>query len=477
MQSLEMSCTESDVDMPLFASPNCLGNVAVIGRERAWSWMEVHAASIDLADRLDGYQIVCNLCTSHITFLIAWIAALRRGLVQILPPSRGSADLTFSLDASKQPTIVIVDDAEINVDNLTHCKKLYLDPTLNRRSDGNVKFVHPLDLDFPFVKLYTSGSTGVPEPQNKSLRQLIDGVRILRKRLNEDSCSTEEKSNRVGLFDRLRNIVSSVPLQHMFGIETCLMPSLVYGKIVLDERPLLPLDIQSTFHQAHIHSAWITTPLHLRGIARSESRIKNCSFILTSTMPLSTELAARAQLLAKAPVFEIYGSTETGALATRRTASENEWTLLHDVEISSDENKVIAAGKHFNSPQILNDRIEQTCSRKFKLDGRNSDLIKIGGRRTSLTGLNLILQNLDGLEDGVFYLPSSVDPDARFVLIYVSSVLSRDEIKAYLIKQIDPIFIPRVFIKVDELPRTGSGKLSKQTLTSIHEKWLSKRVL
>lgn len=477
MQPAEMYLAKNNI--PMFASANYLENVAVIGKQRIWNWREVHAASLDLAELIGDNQIVCNLCTSHIAFLITWIAALRRGLSQILPPSRGSADLISSLNVCKQPTVVIVDDVRIHVDSLPHCKKILFTPALSRRSYSNSQYDWSLDLDIPIVTLYTSGSTGTPEPKTKSLGQLIEGARVLRSRLNENQSLTKEvsESNGKGLFDRLSSIVSSVPLQHMFGIEASLMPSLVYGIPVIDQRPLLPADIQNVFMQCPINSAWIATPLHLRGITRSESQIKNCSLILTSTMPLSTELANQTEKIVDAPVIEIYGSTETGALATRRTATEMEWTLLGDVEIKNDSHNIAVVGKHFNSPQVMNDRIEQTCLRTFRLHGRNTDLIKIGGRRNSISSLNLILQNLDGLDDGAFYLPQSINSDERLVLVYVSSILSQAEIKAYLAEKIDPVFVPRIFIKVSEIPRTDSGKLTSQSLACIHEKWLNQQVL
>jgi hypothetical protein len=36
--------------------------------------------------------------------------------------------------------------------------------------------------------------------------------------------------------------------------------------------------------------------------------------------------------------------------------------------------------------------------------GRNSDLVKIGGKRESLSGLSYKLKKIDGVDDGIFYL-------------------------------------------------------------------------
>ncbi|MFN3431954.1 MAG: beta-hydroxyacyl-ACP dehydratase, partial [Candidatus Sericytochromatia bacterium] len=55
---------------------------------------------------------------------------------------------------------------------------------------------------------------------------------------------------------------------------------------------------------------------------------------LASTMPLAPGIAAQAEAHVEAPVLEIYGSTETGALALRRTAHEPLWRALPGVTLS-----------------------------------------------------------------------------------------------------------------------------------------------
>lgn len=469
MQQLLM-CAKVE-EMPIFAPDNCLDQFAVIDQYQSWTWREIHTASIELAHKLDGVEFVCNLCGSYLSFLITWIASLRLGLVQILPPSRGGADLENSLSLSIAKTIVVTDVVQGLPTNLMHCKELLFKPVISKNFYSNEQLFWSQDLDFPLVTLYTSGSTGSPEAQSKTLSQLIIGAESLGKRLNEyliikaklDNTNTNANST----FDRVKYLVSSVAPQHMFGIEASVMLSLVYGKVVVNQRPLLPADIQNTFKLCGEGAMWATTPLHIRAIARSDSFIEKCSLVLSSTMPLSVEVAAATEALLYAPVIEVYGSTETGALATRRTSCENEWLLLDGARITVEHEKISASGKHFNSPQILKDSIEITNLNRFKLLGRNSDLIKIAGRRTTLSSLNFILQELVGLDDGVFFLPESFNCDERLCLIYVAKNLSREKIKYFLSTKIDPIFIPRTLIQVDKLPRNDNGKLTKRALELI----------
>ena len=101
------------LDMPLVAGANCLDCLAVVGDggRRDWTWREIHAASIVLADSLESEKALCNLCHSRSGFLVTWLAALRRGCVQLLPPSGGQAELVAMLTASGDCQVV-VDDAD-----------------------------------------------------------------------------------------------------------------------------------------------------------------------------------------------------------------------------------------------------------------------------------------------------------------------------------------------------------------------------
>ena len=96
---------------PLAAAPAFLDRPAVLSGARSWTWREVHAAAIALAGRLAPGTTVCNLCDSRAGFLITWIAALRRGCLQVLPPSSGHAELAAILSSARQPVIVVDADA------------------------------------------------------------------------------------------------------------------------------------------------------------------------------------------------------------------------------------------------------------------------------------------------------------------------------------------------------------------------------
>ena len=461
MESLQAS--------PLFGGVAHLDRLALIGTNQRWTWRQVHLAAFALAGRLDKSETICNLCGSRVGFLVTWLAAIRRGCLQLLPPSGGHADLTAILQSCSRPTIVVDAEQLLQPQWTEHARCLVNIPDTTLRSTPEDVLPWQADLDLPIVRLYTSGSTGVPEPQTRTLGQLARGALVLGSRLDAEL---------EGGLALINAIVCSLPPQHMFGLEMSVMFSLVHGMPVLERPPLLPADVISAFEQTGVGTAWITTPLHLRALVRSgDNVVPNCRVVISSTMALDSMVAGHAEALVKAPVLEIYGSTETGAIAMRRTARDISWQPVDNVRI---EPGVFGSGakvwgSHFPSPQILTDLIETDEHGRFNLLGRHVDMIKIGGRRASLAGLNLLLSDLPGLADGVFYLPTTGASPERLVLIHTGAVLDPVATERWLRERMDPAFIPRAIIRTPSLERTDTGKLSKAVLDGIYSRWRSER--
>jgi acyl-coenzyme A synthetase/AMP-(fatty) acid ligase len=462
MQSLQAS--------PLLGGAIHLDRLALMGPGSQWTWRQVHLAAIALAGRLSEGETVCNLCNSRVGFLVTWLAALRRGCLQLLPPSGGNADLTGILQSCSRPAIVLDDEQLLQPQWAQYARCLINVPEATLPATPGDTLSWQPDWDEPIARLYTSGSTGVPEPQTRTLGQLARGAQHVAGRLQ-----AEFGNRRMPV----SGIVCSVPPQHMFGLELSVMFPLVHGVPVLESRPLLPADVVSAFQQMGEGTAWITTPLHLQALVRSDAKVPNCKVVVSSTMALDAATARHSETLIDAPVFEIYGSTETGAVAMRRTAKYTSWQPLADVRIEAGIPGLGTRvwGSHFPSPQILTDQIQTDEHGHFELLGRHGDMVKIGGRRASLAGLNLLLSGLPGLEDGVFYLPAQAGSTGRLVLIYAGAALDPVLTEQWLRERMDAVFVPRTIIRTPSLGRTDTGKLSKMMLDSIYAGWLAKRGL
>jgi acyl-coenzyme A synthetase/AMP-(fatty) acid ligase len=399
-------------------------------------------------------------------FLVSWLAAFRRRCLQVLPPSGSRADLIAILKSCADPCILVDNVDAVRPEWGGHRRCIVWQPESGVGLVDDDELAWSPDWDAQLVRLYTSGSTGTPEPQIKTLRQLARGAQVLGARLDEELD---------GGVAALRSIVCSVPPQHMFGIEASTMLSLIHGVPIVEGRPLLPADVRAVFEASADGMAWITTPLHLRSIQRAGESLPHCGAVIASTMPLATSLASEIEELAAAPVLEIYGSTETGAIGMRRTARDARWRPLPGVRLEPVDDGTSVSGLHFASPQRLADHTALDDTGTFTLLGRQADLIKIAGRRASLAGLNQLLQELPGLSDGVFYLPASDAPAERLVLIYAGDPLNHAAAEAWLRERMDPVFLPRTFIRVDRLPRVGPGKVPRPALDEIYAAWRAER--
>jgi acyl-coenzyme A synthetase/AMP-(fatty) acid ligase len=117
----------------------------------------------------------------------------------------------------------------------------------------------------------------------------------------------------------------------------------------------------------------------------------------------------------------------------------------------------------------LSDVVEFLDDRHFRLIGRRSDVVKLGGRRASLAELNRILVGLDGVIDGAFVAPMDLDrqPTARLMVFVVAPERDAEGLLVELRHRIDPLFVPRRIIKVDTLPRNDVAKLTHQALGAL----------
>lgn len=411
-----------------------------------------------LAAALPDTRFVINLCETRHGFMLGFAAALLRGQTSLLPPGQGRDDW--------EQVLRQFPDAWLLTDKLLAAERCFdITPFLV----GNATNAIPvpallIDEDQQAAVMFTSGSTGQPAAHPKTWGQLCHGAASLAAALNweESPCCA---------------VVGSVPPQHMFGLETTVMLPWTLGIPVHAQKPLLPADLENVLRQSDWPSWWMTTPMHLRAPLHA---LRGLAGVVASTMSLPASVAHAAEAAWQVPIMEIYGSTETGALAMRRTANENAWTPLADVSLWSDgageAQRIWAAGPHVGPPVQLGDELKLQPDGRFLWIGRATDLIKVGGKRASLSALNQNLTAVPGVDDGVYFSPAEEDTrpaDAaihpahhRMAAFYVSATLSPHEVLDALRAHIDPVFLPRPLYRVAQLPRNANGKLPQAALAN-----------
>jgi uncharacterized membrane protein len=402
-----------------------------------------------LAAALPESGHVVNVCGGRHAFLVAFGAALARGQVTLMPPGPTRGDWERLL--AKYPGATLVGDVRP-----AGAPESWFDVTPYLASDAFASEVPRIDADAHAAILFTSGSTGESVGHAKTWRQLWGGARIW--------------ADALGWRDATRlAVLGSVPPQHMFGLEATVMLPLYAGVPVHAHQPLLPADVEAALQRDGRSFWWMTTPTHLRAALASTFDAPHLVGIVSSTMSLPAPAAKSAEARWKVPVLEIYGSTETGLVATRRTAIEEEWQPMPDVRLAPREGGVLAEGARVAAPLTLGDLLEFLPDGRFLWRGRVADLVKVAGKRASLAALERRLQEIEGIEDCAFFVPEAASGEVRrLAAFYVSSTLEAEAVIEALRNTIDPVFVPRPLFRVERLPRNANGKLTRATLTELY---------
>jgi acyl-coenzyme A synthetase/AMP-(fatty) acid ligase len=254
----------------------------------------------------------------------------------------------------------------------------------------------------------------------------------------------------------------------MYGFESTVLVALLGGAAFDAGRPFYPADIATALAAASAPRILVTTPVHLRALVDVDLDLPSLALIVSATAPLDAELARAAEGRYGAPVREIYGCTETGQIAARRTLDGAVWELMHDVRMHREGDTFLAGGGHVDRRVALADDLHLIDERHFELRGRKADVVNIAGKRSSLAYLDQQLLNVPGVEDAAFLMPDEHVPNTtRLVAFVVAPTLEPASILESLRSRVDPLFLPRPLYRVEQLPRNATGKLPREMLLAL----------
>jgi acyl-coenzyme A synthetase/AMP-(fatty) acid ligase len=435
--------------------------MAASASTRTLAWRDGEAISVTqclaeaaaLAERLPAGGQPANLCSDRYLFTLGFVAALLRGQTSLMPPNAMPHTLRQLGDGARAP-YALVDDPQQDTGGLP---KHVVSRPAGVAAVAPALSVAPLQWA---ACLLTSGSTGAPQPQLKRWDALQASIAAEARSL----CRLLEWPTIEGL-----NVVATVPPQHSYGFESSVLLALLGGAAFDAGRPFYPADIADALARLPRPRALVTTPVHLKALLLSGASLPVVDLVLSATAPLSPQLAQQSESLLRSRLVEIYGCTEAGQVAARRTTVTDVWTTLDGLRIerqAADDGDVFSvSGGHVLEPTPLADQLELIDAEHFRLLGRANDLIHVAGKRSSLAHLNFHLNRIDGVDDGVFWLPDDVpDGVVRPVAFVVAPTLSARQIIASLRPRIEGAFLPRRVIHVAALPREATGKITAQAL-------------
>jgi acyl-coenzyme A synthetase/AMP-(fatty) acid ligase len=399
-----------------------------------------------LAALLPDRRHVLNVSTDRYRFAVGFAAALLRRQVSLLPPTV-TPDLLERL-VTQYPDVYCLSDQPSGVESL---ETVGFPQTAGGEPATTVIPVVPESQ--VAVIVFTSGSTGEPVAYRKTWGSLTRSAHAEIERLDLRA--------RPGMA-----VLGTVPPQHSYGLESTVLMVMQGGLALHARRPLLPADVRAELAALPRPRALVTTPVHLRALLAEADELPPADFLLCATAPLSPQLAAQAEARFGAPLHEIYGCTEAGQVATRRTVKSDEWRALPGVKMGADSRGTWVKGGHVASEILLGDVIELRGRGRFVLHGRTADLVNVAGKRTSLAHLNYHLNSIEGVRDGAFVVPEQEgEAVTRLTAYVVAPGLTSESLLRALRQRIDAAFLPRPIHFVDALPRNETGKLPQLALS------------
>ncbi|MBA3006104.1 MAG: AMP-binding protein [Proteobacteria bacterium] len=397
-------------------------------------------------------KVVAICCCSESAFVRAHLWAIGQGRISLLVPQTEWRQLSVLATMFDKFTVLTDDPSN----------QILLPFELEDAEIFTEKILPPSTLwPDPLAILLTSGTTGTPKPVVKSVIAMLGEIESLRKVMNIDTDSC---------------FVSTVPFEHMFGYSFGFwLPHL--AQVRLDpKRVFLPIELKTLCNNSTTPLWIVTTPVHLRAYVELKIKFKNIAGVVCATSPLSSALARQAAYCFGVPITEIYGSTETGAIAFRkRHADEDQepwWSPLPGMTIQLDEGGVAQCqSSHLDGVIPLGDRIELDVT-GFRILGRTGDIVKVYGKRQSRTALNNMISSVPGVVDASYFFHNDGECNQETSRPIAFVVLERGatipEVLAHIRGRVDDVFLPRPIFVVKSLPRSETGKLGDIDLRNLY---------
>jgi len=384
-----------------------------------------------------GANRVLLATESAVDFLAALLATLHAGATAVMPPNAQPGTLAR-----------LAKEADI---------------LLREAPSGDAEAqLTALDAETSRMEFFTSGSTGDSTRVEKTLAQLEREVATLEAVWGERFGQAQ--------------VLGMVSHQHIFGLTFRLLWPVMAG------RPFA----------AHNHFAWetlvaalhgpsiaVVSPAHLvrlEGLAPVAAARAPLA-IFTAGAPVTLEAARRCEALLGVLPIEIFGSTETGAIGWRQQLdADTPWHTLPGTELSTREGGLL----DIRSPNLAHGDVLHSADRVamtpggFRFVGRADRIVKVEGKRVSLTALERDLTSLAevteaalAMRDGELGALLVLTPEARSSLATEGRFRFERRLRRALADTHEPSALPRRWRFLPALPLDPMGKRDRLALEAL----------
>jgi acyl-coenzyme A synthetase/AMP-(fatty) acid ligase/3-hydroxymyristoyl/3-hydroxydecanoyl-(acyl carrier protein) dehydratase len=439
-------------------------------RSRAELQDHVVALAGAIASADAGRWLLC--CDDTYQAAVGLLALARCGAVAVLPPNRQpetlrqlAGDCAGAVwDAAGRRDCVSAGIDALGIDALAPPVRAFAPVASDR--------------DRPLAEFLTSGTTGAGRAVTKAPRHLEDEVQALESRLGSQLAADTR-------------IFATASHQHIYGLLFGLIWPLTAGRAFQSEPLLHARELFPRMAECD-SAALVTTPVHLKRIAASgglRSLRGICRAVFSSGGPLDAETAkAVAEQLGTAPI-EVFGSTETGGVATRRRDTDGEaWVPLPGVEIRrGDDGRLEVTSPYVSVGEtvadgrgrtLMGDRVEVASDGSFLLRGRADRVVKVGEKRLALPEMESVLEGHPYVSEAALLVREQAGVGRVHAVVAASddgrAALERDgrrgfgaELTRHLSGSFDPVLLPRAWRSVEALPRDAQDKVTTAALEAL----------
>jgi acyl-coenzyme A synthetase/AMP-(fatty) acid ligase len=318
---------------------------------------------------------------------------------------------------------------------------------------------HIADPDAARVWLYTGGSTGRPRLWSKSARNLM-GESAMQVRVHG---ITPQDS-----------ILATVPPNHIYGVLFSVLAPILSGAPVERTTPFFPQEVQDAIERLHT-TVLVSAPVHLRALASSEWKGDRVRLVTSSGAPLAAADAQAFHARSALWPLEVYGSTETGGVATRSQGDATPgWSLIEGVERKISDDQLEVRSPYISSEVpwdadgwfVMGDTARAVGDR-FELLGRTDGVVKIGGRRVDLRQVEEALRAIEGVTDAVALSRVAASGRGNELIAVVETARASADVLREVREKLPSAAWPRMALCVQRIPVTAAGKRDRAAIEAL----------
>ena len=314
-------------------------------------------------------------------------------------------------------------------------------------------FLQEWQNDEPMVWVHTSGSTGVPKPLQVEKKRMRASARL--------TCSF------LGLKEG-DSALLCMPLQYIAG-KMVVVRSLVAGLRLLpvapSGHPLKDLTEIPTFAAMIPMQVYNTLQ-----VPEERAKLMEIKHLIIGGGAIDDALGRELKSFLN-HVWSTYGMTETlSHIALRRlngTEASDWYTPFENVRIRlSEENTLIIHAPSVCAEELTtNDIAEINEEGKFRILGRKDNTINSGGVKIQIEQVEATLKEH-------LHTPFQITArkDAKFgeiVVLLYNKVKDEAEVRHICEENLPAYWVPKIYLRVEELPLTGTGKPDRATARRI----------